>query len=115
SYSRRWFDKADVQKLLERLVTVLEEMNAGAERCTGELSLLTPVERRQISALSNQGAFDVPQYCVHQAFEQQVNKTPAVPAVTCKGRSLCYAELNQRANQLAHYLRSLGVGTEKLV
>ena len=115
SYSRRWFDKADVEKLLERFVTVIDEINAGADRRLGELSLLRPEEKSQILALSNRGAFDAPQYCVHQAFEQQVNKTPAAPAVTCNGRSLSYAELNQRANQLAHYLCSLGVGPEKLV
>ena len=53
--------------------------------------------------------------CVHQLFEAQVERTPAAVAVVCAGQQLTYRELNERANQLAHHLRSLGVGPETLV
>ncbi|MGH7833025.1 MAG: non-ribosomal peptide synthetase [Candidatus Binatia bacterium] len=52
---------------------------------------------------------------VHEVFEAQVRKTPDNVAVRFEGRSLAYGELNSRANQLAHYLRTLGVGPEKVV
>ena len=53
--------------------------------------------------------------CIHQQFEVQVESTPDATAILCAGASLTYATLNQRANQLAHYLKSLGVGPEVLV
>ncbi|MCT7977448.1 amino acid adenylation domain-containing protein [Laspinema olomoucense] len=51
----------------------------------------------------------------HQIFESQVQKTPEASAVVCNGQQLTYSELNQRANQLAHYLKDLGVGCEQLI
>jgi amino acid adenylation domain-containing protein len=47
--------------------------------------------------------------CIHELFEEQVGKTPDSAALVCGEESLSYRELNRRANQLAHYLRSLGV------
>src|SRR5262249_17349929 len=47
--------------------------------------------------------------CVHELFEEQVRKNPESTAVVCEGTSLSYGELNRRANQLAHYLRGLGL------
>lgn len=53
--------------------------------------------------------------CAHELFEQEVKKHPDRVAVVCGERRLTYTELNQRANQLAHYLRKLGVGPETRV
>jgi len=55
------------------------------------------------------------QQCIYELFEQQVLSTPNTVAVVGEGKQLSYAQLNQRANQLAHYLRSQGVGPEVLV
>jgi amino acid adenylation domain-containing protein len=51
----------------------------------------------------------------HELFEEQVARTPNHLAVTCMGRQLSYGELNSRANQLAHHLRSRGVGSDTLI
>ncbi len=56
-----------------------------------------------------------PNACVHELFEQQVARDPDALAVVCKGRQLSYRELNQRANQVARYLRKRRVGPEILV
>jgi amino acid adenylation domain-containing protein len=53
--------------------------------------------------------------CIHQMFEVQVERTPDAVAVAFEKQQLTYRQLNQRANQLAHHLRSLGVGPEVLV
>ncbi len=53
--------------------------------------------------------------CVHQLFEEQVARTPEAVAVVLEDQQLTYGELNARSNQLAHYLRGLGVGPEMLV
>ncbi|MGH2621269.1 MAG: amino acid adenylation domain-containing protein, partial [Anaerolineales bacterium] len=68
-------------------------------------------DRRQLLFEFNQTAAAYPQdQCIHQLFEQQAARTPEQAAVVCEGRQLTYAELNARANQLAHYLRRQGVG-----
>ena len=53
--------------------------------------------------------------CIHQLFEEQVERTPEAVAVVWEEQQLTYRELNARANQLAHYLRKQGVGPEVLV
>ncbi len=53
--------------------------------------------------------------CLHQLFELQVKQTPNNTAIVYEGNQLTYNELNRRANQMAHYLRGLGVGPEVLV
>ena len=53
--------------------------------------------------------------CVHELFEEQVEKTPDAVAVVFEEATLSYGELNRRANQLAHYLRELGVGPDERV
>src|SRR6266571_4340061 len=53
--------------------------------------------------------------CIHELFEDQVERTPDSVAVVFEGEQLTYRELNRRANQVAHYLKNLGVGPEVLV
>jgi surfactin family lipopeptide synthetase A len=64
----------------------------------------------------NQTQSDYPdEKCIHSLFEEQVKRTPDAIAVVFENQQLTYRELSQRANQLAHYLQSLGVGPEVLV
>jgi amino acid adenylation domain-containing protein len=53
--------------------------------------------------------------CIHQMFEEQTARTPDAPAVVFEGTTLPYAELNRRANQLAHHLIGLGVKPDSRV
>src|SRR6185369_6218175 len=53
--------------------------------------------------------------CVHELFEEQAGRTPNAVALTYSDTQLTYAELNTRANQLAHHLQAVGVGPEVLV
>jgi amino acid adenylation domain-containing protein len=81
-----------------------------------ELEMLDATERRQLLGEFNQTETPYPQdRCFHQLFEQQAERTPGNVAVTAGSQSLTYAELDARANRLAHHLRSLGVGSESLV
>jgi len=74
----------------------------------------TPEERAQLLAWG-QNPQPFPAACVHELFEQQVAKTPDAIAVVFEDASMCYAELNRRANQLAHYLREMGVKPDSRV
>ena len=77
---------------------------------------LTEAERHKLLVEWNQTERDYPRdKCVHQLFEEQVERTPEAVAVVFEGNSLSYRELNTRANRLAHHLRSLGVGPGELV
>ena len=55
---------------------------------------------------------EFPYACVHELFEQQVARDPEAVAIVCQDRQLTYRELNQRANQLAHFLQTRGVRPE---
>ncbi|WP_458367316.1 amino acid adenylation domain-containing protein [Burkholderia pseudomallei] len=82
----------------------------------GMLPLLDEAERKQVVYAWNATERDYPiEQCIHQLFEAQVDRKPEAIALTFDGRRLSYAELNARANRLAHYLQARGVGPDRLV
>src|SRR5258708_32787297 len=92
---------------LEELVAALEATPSTAVR---ELDVMSPGEHHQVLYEWNDTKTEFPgELCIHQLFEEQVEKTPEAVAVVFEDDSLTYAELNRRANQLAHYLGELGV------
>jgi len=77
---------------------------------------LTDAQRHKLLVEWNNTAREYPQdKCIHQLFEEQVQQTPDAIAVVFEGEQLTYLELNEKANQLAHYLQELAVGPEVLV
>jgi non-ribosomal peptide synthetase component F len=114
-YSRRRFDDAVIARMLEHLNTVLEGMAARPWTKLEDLPLLTEGERHQVISGWNAGRSYARGACLHERFEQQVRMTPEAVAVLYEGQALCYAELNRRANRLAHRLRALGVTPDQLV
>ena len=88
----------------------------GPEVAQNGRSQLTQDERRQLLEEWNSTAVAFPRnVCVHELFEAQVTQTPDRVAVRSGEETLSYRELNERANQLAHHLRSLGVASGSLV
>nr|WP_255527398.1 amino acid adenylation domain-containing protein [Microcystis sp. LEGE 00066] len=78
--------------------------------------MLSDAERNQLLSSWNETHTDYPSdKCIHQLFEEQVERTPDAVAVVYSEQQLTYNELNNRANQLAHYLQKLGVKPEELV
>jgi amino acid adenylation domain-containing protein len=79
-------------------------------------SFLSDKEQRRMLREWNETATDYPRHqCIHQIFEEQVERAPEAIAVVFGEEELSYRELNLRANRLAHQLRKLGVGPDKLV
>jgi non-ribosomal peptide synthetase component F len=90
--------------------------SANTEQHLSPLSLLTVAERQQrLVAWNATEAEYLEEACIHKLFEAQVELTPEAVAVVCEDQQLTYRELNQRANQLAHHLCTLGVRPEVLV
>src|ERR1035438_3150068 len=89
--------------------------NGGNEKPAADQPLLFRSIRHQVLYEWNDTAAKFPDVCVHQLFEQQVARNPEAVAVVFQDRQLTYRDLNQRANQVAHYLRKRGVGPEVLV
>jgi non-ribosomal peptide synthetase component F len=95
---------------------LLEAVVADPQARLKDLPLLTEAERHQILVEWNDNKADFPQdKCIHQLFEEQVAKSPEAVAVVFEDQQLTYAQLNAKANQLAHHLRSLGVKPDTLV
>ncbi len=115
-YSRDLFDTATIARMGEHFQNLVQAIILNPKATVKELPLLTPKEREQLLISWNNTKTDYPQeQCIYQLFEAQVERTPKAIAVVFEEQSLTYSELNHRANQLAHYLRTLGVGAEVLV
>ncbi|MBC1239444.1 MULTISPECIES: non-ribosomal peptide synthetase [Nostoc] len=115
-YNTDLFNADTITRMLGHFQTLLESIISDTQQCISNLQLLTPSEVQQLLVEWNDTQTDYPQYkCIHQLFEEQVEKTPDAVAVVFENQQLSYQELNNQANQLAHYLQKLGVKPEVLV
>ncbi len=114
-YNTDLFDASTIKRMALHFVTLLEAIVTNPQQQISQLPLLTEVEQRKLLVEWNDTQADYPDRCIHQLFEEQVQRTPDAVAVVFGNEQLTYYELNCRANQLAHYLKSLGVGAEVLV
>jgi amino acid adenylation domain-containing protein/non-ribosomal peptide synthase protein (TIGR01720 family) len=115
-YNRDLFNAETIQRWLRHYATLLEGIVKNPEHQSWELPVLASVERRQVLVEWNQTESPYPkERCIHELFEAQVERSPDQIAVVFENEQVSYRELNARANQLAHYLRSCGVGPEVLV
>ncbi|MGW4062899.1 non-ribosomal peptide synthetase/MFS transporter [Amycolatopsis sp. NPDC004747] len=108
------FGTETVAGMAERLVTLLRSVVADPGRPVSELDLLGD-QRDLVLNRWNDTAGEIPPGTLHSLVEAQVARTPDAPALTFRGASLSYRELDERANRLAHRLRDLGVGPGTLV
>jgi amino acid adenylation domain-containing protein len=116
SYEADIFDDETISRMLDHFRQLLRGITTDPQQAIRDLSLLTDSERQQLLVEFNDTAVEFPQdVCLHQLIEQQVENTPEQTAVVFEGEQISYRELNERANQLAHHLRSLGVKAESPV
>ncbi|MEM9338700.1 MAG: amino acid adenylation domain-containing protein, partial [Bacteroidota bacterium] len=110
-------DPSQVLSYMEAsLKTILEHADKGSERTVSELSIIPEEEANQVWTRFNDTAAGYPaDQTVVDLFREQVKKTPGEVAVVYEQESLSYKELDERSNQLAHYLVSKGVSTDVLV
>ncbi|MBU8900903.1 amino acid adenylation domain-containing protein, partial [Corallococcus sp. M34] len=112
-YSTDLFDEATVQGLVRHLTVLLEGITARPEARLSSLPLLTADERHQLIVTWNDTRADFPsEASIQQLITEQARRAPESLALAYEQDTVTYAQLDARANQLAHYLRTLGVGPE---
>jgi amino acid adenylation domain-containing protein/non-ribosomal peptide synthase protein (TIGR01720 family) len=115
-YSTDLFDSATIRQMVKHLHTLLYGIIANSQAKLSELPLLTPAEKHQLLIEWNDTQTNWTQnLCIHQLIELQAQKTPDAIAIVFEQQQLTYQELNQRSNQIAHYLQKLGVKPDVLV
>ncbi|HEU0299134.1 MAG TPA: FkbM family methyltransferase, partial [Longimicrobium sp.] len=115
-YATALFDPATIERHVAYLRGVLAQMAADDRRPVEALPLLPEAERRQVVEEWNATDAAYPAGdCIHHLFEAQAARTPDAPALADETRTVTYAELNARANRLAHHLAARGVGPDVCV
>jgi non-ribosomal peptide synthetase component F len=114
-YASDLFDAATIARLAGHFTRLLEAIVADPACPVGDLPMLDTAEREQLLQRGNETTATPPALTLHALFDGQAARTPDAIALRHEGTALSYAELQTRANQLAHHLRSLGVGADTLV
>lgn len=115
-YNSDLFDEGTIARMSQHFQRLLEAIVSNREQQVGKLPLLTEAEQYQLLLEWNSNYKEYAcNQCIHQLFEAQVERTPDSVALRFAESVLTYRELNTRANQLARYLRRIGVKPEVLV
>ncbi|MBB6048347.1 amino acid adenylation domain-containing protein [Armatimonas rosea] len=109
------FDSSTITRMQRHWETLLEAIVQAPDAPLLSLEILPTEEKQQLLVDFNATKMEIPQQCLHELIEQQVGKTPNAIALVFEDQSLTYSQLDQRANQLAHRLQSLGAGADTLV
>jgi amino acid adenylation domain-containing protein/non-ribosomal peptide synthase protein (TIGR01720 family) len=116
TYATDLFDASTPERLAQHWLNLLRAVTRGTGASLNDLPLLSEPQLWQIVQEWNASATAYPQdFCVHQLMEQQALARPDAIALRFNGQALSYAELNRRANRLAHRLQEEGVGPDVLV
>ncbi|NET58375.1 MAG: amino acid adenylation domain-containing protein [Symploca sp. SIO2E6] len=116
AYNRDLFEAETIQRMLSHYQNLLTAVVENPSQSISLLPLMSDTEQQQLLVAWNNTKTDYPNdQCIHQLFEEQVQRTPNAIAVVFEQQKLTYSELNSKANQLAHYLQKLGVVPETLV
>ncbi len=115
-YSTDLFDEGTIIRLVGHFQTLLEGIVTNPDQRIADLPILSEAERQQLLGEWNQTQVKYPQKLLpHQLVEIQAAQNPESIALVSGNTTLTYEELNHRSNQLAHYLKKLGVGPEIVV
>ncbi|HMG74404.1 MAG TPA: amino acid adenylation domain-containing protein [Pyrinomonadaceae bacterium] len=115
-YNAALFAPETIRRMLGHLQNLLDAIVADPTRRVRDLPLLTDSERHQLVNDWSGERMALPEHsCIHTLFEAQVERSPDAIAAEFQGEQVTYRELNNRANQLAHFLRDRGVGPDVLV
>lgn len=114
-YNSDLFDRETIARMAAHFEALLQGVADSPDRPISQLPLLTHPERQQIAGWNSTADAFPSEQCLHQLLEVHALASPNAVAICCEGNRLGYAELNRRANQLAHFLVKKEVGPEVLV
>ncbi|MCX4820171.1 amino acid adenylation domain-containing protein [Streptomyces sp. NBC_01142] len=114
-YSTDLFDRRTAESFARRFVQLLDVMSAAPDRPISSADLLDAAERQRMLVEWNRTAVEEPAELLPQLFESRAVETPDATAVVAGETELTFAELNARANRLAHLLIARGAGPERYV
>jgi amino acid adenylation domain-containing protein/non-ribosomal peptide synthase protein (TIGR01720 family) len=114
-YNRDLFDQSSIDRIVEHFQVLLSSILRNPDQAVARLSLLGADEQSQLVSEWNQTQREYPSRFLHELFEEQVERAPESIALVFEDEVLSYRELNEKANQLAHYLQAASVGPEVLV
>ncbi len=115
-FDTRAYEREAIERLGRHFEVLIKSAIANPEAAVGELEILADKDLQQLIVSFNQTEAEYPREdCIHQLFEAQVRRSPENVAVVFGDQHWTFAEVNQQANQLAHYLRSKGVGPETCI
>ncbi|CVI57331.1 non-ribosomal peptide synthetase [Agrobacterium deltaense] len=110
------FERSTIERLRTYFLTLLEGIVDIPDQPVSEVTLLSPAERQLLLVEWNDTQINYPtDKCAHELFTARALQEPDAIAVVYQGKRLTYAELNRRANQVAHHLQSLGAKPESIV
>ncbi len=116
TYDAELFEAETIARMARRFEVLLRGLCAHPERPVSEAPMLDSAERTAVLAAAQGAIVDFPgDTPIHALFEAAARRTPEATAVVFEGESLTYAELDRRADQLAHHLRPMGVGPDVIV
>jgi amino acid adenylation domain-containing protein/FkbM family methyltransferase len=112
-YDSNLYAAADIERLSAEFQTLIDSVLEYENALISELEIVGEAERKQLLEEWNSTTTPYPSAkCIQELFERQAAQTPNAVALVYEGKKLSYEELNRRANQVAHYLKSRGVGPE---
>ncbi|EJR97191.1 non-ribosomal peptide synthetase [Bacillus mycoides] len=115
-YRKELFSKEEINRFFKTMLAVIENTFKNPKQKVSEIEIISEEDKRKSLVEFNNPKLDFPpQVTIHELFEQQAMIYPNSIAVTYEKGKVTYRELNENANQLAHYLQKKGVGPDTLV
>ena len=109
-YNPDLFRRENIEVLARHIQEILRVTSQSPGQTISELKLLSPSKRHELVVEYNNTAHEYPKdKTIVQLFREQVRKTPAHIALQFHNESVTYRELDERSNQLAHWLRTRGI------
>ncbi|PFD35310.1 non-ribosomal peptide synthetase [Bacillus cereus] len=115
-YREELFSNDEIKRFFKVMLAIIENTFENPKQKVAEIEIISEEDKRKSLVEFNNPKLDFPpQVTIHELFEQQAMMYPNAIAVTYEKERVTYRELNERANQLAHYLQKKGVGPDTLV
>ncbi|PEM45287.1 non-ribosomal peptide synthetase [Bacillus toyonensis] len=115
-YREELFSKEEIKRFFNVMLAIMENTFENPKQKVAEIEIISDEDKRKSLVEFNKPKLDFPpRETLHELFERQAMIYPNAIAVTYEKEKVTYRQLNERANQLAHYLQKKGIGPDTLV